>query len=120
MNVSPTNQEISFDSLLSFLRPKSHEEAEAIAIPEPTDTKPLDSQGITPTKPKLVGIIGQGDSKTALVCKASDMTPVMLAEHSTLDAIGLVGLIERITADGIIVAREQSKITILLGEHFDF
>ncbi len=118
--VQQTSKEISFDSLLNLLRPKSNEHAEVIPLPEPIETKPVDLKELTSSKPKLVGIIGQGENKTALIYKSSDKNPVMLSESSTLDAIGMEGLIEKITADGILVALEQTKITIRLGEDFDF
>ncbi len=113
IETSQTKAEFSIDPFLSMFQQKT-------VVVENVEPEPTELKVTTPSKPKLVGIIGHGDKKTALVYKTPDENPIVLSENSSLAPIGKPGVIEAITADSILVHQEQSKFTIRLGEHFDF
>lgn len=115
--VPPQNVDLSIQPLLSLFQSKS---SESNTPAESVEAESADLSAKVPIKPKLVGIIGEGEQKTALIYKSPDESPVVVSENSNLAAIGRAGLIESITSDSVRVALEQAKITIRLGEHFDF
>lgn len=118
--VHSQNVDMSIQPLLSLFQGKSNESKETNPPAASVEAEPADLSAKASFKPKLVGIIGEGEQKTALIYKSPDENPVVLSENSTLAAIGLTGFVESITSDSIRVALEQSKVTIRLGEHFDF
>ncbi len=116
----PKPSEFSIGSLLNILRPQT---STALEQEDPTEnevTSPNPLVESIPIKPRLVGIIGQGDHRTALIHRSKTDAPLLLAEKATLEPLGLEGTIQQISKDSIQILRSTNSFTVRLGDLLDF
>ncbi len=112
--------EFSLGSLLNVLRPQTATTLEQEDPSEIEDAIPLPPYENLPTKPRLVGIIGHGAHRIAVIHRSNSDPALLLSEKATLEPLGIEGTIQQISKDSIQVLRPTNSLTVRLGELLDF